>query len=70
MWSILAKEMGMPWRAVEAMHWEMGEAELRNRAARTHISDQGRQNALPGVDAMLSWRPHQLRIGSTSETMK
>ena len=24
MWSKVAKEMGIPWRAVEAMHWHLG----------------------------------------------
>jgi len=32
MWNTLAKEMNMPWRAVEAMHWQLGEHEMAERA--------------------------------------
>lgn len=24
MWEMIASELGLPWRAVEAMHWQMG----------------------------------------------
>ena len=63
MWSKIAKEMGIPWRTVEAMHREMGELELAQRAGGTPFSVRSRQNApsevrvLPGVDAMLSGFP-------------
>lgn len=32
MWDMIAAEMGMPWRAIEAMHWQMGEHEIAHRA--------------------------------------
>lgn len=32
MWVKISKEMGMPWRAVEAMHWQLGEGEMTRRA--------------------------------------
>jgi len=32
MWSKIAGEMGVPWRAVEAMHWQLGEADMARRA--------------------------------------
>lgn len=32
MWALIAKEMAIPWRAVEAMHWELGEQEMACRA--------------------------------------
>ncbi|KAI5819045.1 hypothetical protein BZA77DRAFT_242325 [Pyronema omphalodes] len=32
MWTTIAKEMEIPWRAAEAMHWQMGEIEMANRA--------------------------------------
>jgi hypothetical protein len=32
MWSKIAEEMGVPWRAVEAMHWQLGEADMARRA--------------------------------------
>ena len=38
MWSKVAKEMGIPWRAVEAMHWHLGEQEMAHRAGVTPFS--------------------------------
>lgn len=32
MWEKIAKEMALPWRAAEAMHWQIGEVEMANRA--------------------------------------
>ena len=32
MWEKIAKEMQLPWRAAEAMHWQIGEAEMAQRA--------------------------------------
>src|ERR1700749_2549675 len=32
MWDMIAKEMGLPWRAVEAMHWQMGCEDMASRA--------------------------------------
>lgn len=32
MWEKIAKEMALPWRAAEAMHWQIGEFEMANRA--------------------------------------
>lgn len=32
MWSHVAKEMGIPWRAAENMHWQLGEQEMARRA--------------------------------------
>ena len=29
---MIAKEMGIPWRAAEAMHWQLGEEEIARRA--------------------------------------
>lgn len=33
MWPRLAEAMAIPWRAFEAMHWQMGEREVAERAA-------------------------------------
>ncbi|RVX66427.1 hypothetical protein B0A52_09657 [Exophiala mesophila] len=38
MWARIAEEMAMPWRAVEAMHWQMGEHEMAKRAGVTPFS--------------------------------
>ncbi|MCJ1410463.1 hypothetical protein MMC19_004548 [Ptychographa xylographoides] len=32
MWGPLAAELGIPWRAAEAMHWQLGEADMARRA--------------------------------------
>lgn len=32
MWAKVAEEMGLPWRAAEAMHWQLGEADMARRA--------------------------------------
>ena len=32
MWEKIAKEMQLPWRAAEAMHWQIGEVEMAQRA--------------------------------------
>lgn len=31
-WSKVAEEMAVPWRAAEAMHWQLGEADMARRA--------------------------------------
>jgi hypothetical protein len=32
MWAKVAEEMAVPWRAAEAMHWQLGEADMTQRA--------------------------------------
>jgi hypothetical protein len=32
MWAKVAEEMAIPWRAAEAMHWQLGEQEMARRA--------------------------------------
>lgn len=38
MWAKIAKEMGIPWRAAEAMHWQLGEEEMARRAGTVPFS--------------------------------
>jgi hypothetical protein len=38
MWSKIAEEMILPWRAAEAMHWQIGELEMARRAGVTAFS--------------------------------
>ncbi|KAI1915996.1 hypothetical protein LOZ53_000904 [Ophidiomyces ophidiicola] len=38
MWSRIAEEMAIPWRAAEAMHWQLGETEMAQRAGVTPFS--------------------------------
>jgi hypothetical protein len=54
MWEKIAKEMQLPWRAAEAMHWQIGEVEMAQRANVPvfHLMGQGSssstsQGALP-----------------------
>ncbi|KAJ3499503.1 hypothetical protein NLG97_g292 [Lecanicillium saksenae] len=35
MWAKVAEELQVPWRAVEAMHWKLGEFEMADRAGAT-----------------------------------
>lgn len=35
MWANVAKELGVPWRAAEAMHWLLGEHDMAHRAGTT-----------------------------------
>ncbi|QBZ60309.1 hypothetical protein PoMZ_07249 [Pyricularia oryzae] len=41
MWAKLAEEMQVPWRAAEAMHWQIGEHEMARRAGTTPFSLSG-----------------------------
>ncbi|KAJ5737310.1 uncharacterized protein N7483_002435 [Penicillium malachiteum] len=38
MWSNVAEEMAIPWRAAEAMHWQLGEQQMARRAGVVHFS--------------------------------
>ncbi|KAK0635050.1 hypothetical protein B0T17DRAFT_484475, partial [Bombardia bombarda] len=38
MWAKVAEEMQVPWRAAEAMHWQLGENEMARRAGVTLFS--------------------------------
>ena len=63
MWSEIAKEVHIHWRTAEALHREMGEDELAQRAGGIPFAERRRQNApeevpsLPGIEAMLSGIP-------------
>ncbi|KAJ9602004.1 hypothetical protein H2200_013563 [Cladophialophora chaetospira] len=53
--------MAMPWRAVEAMHWQMGEHEMAKRAGVTPFS---LTNPTGGIDpAALPPRPPLRHVG-------
>lgn len=43
MWEKISKEMQLPWRAAEAMHWQIGEVEMAQRANVPvfHLAGQG-----------------------------
>ncbi|KAJ5704308.1 hypothetical protein N7493_011446 [Penicillium malachiteum] len=40
MWSKIGEEMAIPWRAAEAMHWQLGQQEMARRANTSLIRPQ------------------------------
>lgn len=54
MWEKISKEMQLPWRAAEAMHWQIGEIEMAQRANVPvfHLAgQQGPTLSQPGVSS-------------------
>ena len=54
MWAMIAEILGIPWRAVEAMIWQMGEVEIARRAGTVPFSlsssvvlDKNKQDPAP-----------------------
>ena len=58
MWAPVAQELGIPWRAAEAMHWQLGEAEMARRAGVVPFSLAANSSAA-GL-AMASLAPNQV----------
>nr|WCL15689.1 MYB transcription factor 10 [Cladosporium cladosporioides] len=52
MWEKISKEMALPWRAAEAMHWQIGEVEMAQRANVPVFHLAGQQNANTTAGAM------------------
>lgn len=63
MWEKISKEMQLPWRAAEAMHWQIGEVEMAQRANVPvfHLAGQGSATAQMGTLP-------EVRASSTSPT--
>lgn len=59
MWEKISKEMALPWRAAEAMHWQIGEVEMAQRANVPVFH-------LAGYEAKESAAPSSLNRSSTS----
>ncbi|KAI7305450.1 hypothetical protein KC315_g14667 [Hortaea werneckii] len=58
MWEKIAKEMQLPWRAAEAMHWQIGEVEMAQRANVPvfHLAGGGNASGPPPPGAsLLQW---------------
>lgn len=74
MWARIAEEMAIPWRAAEAMHWQMGEHEMARRAGVTPFSlttnnsssttSSHVANGFPGT------RAHHMRSNSATPRMR
>ncbi|RKF58362.1 putative myb dna-binding domain protein [Erysiphe neolycopersici] len=49
-WAKVAEEMAVPWRAAEAMHWQLGETEMARRAGVTPFSlSSGTADTVPSL---------------------
>ncbi|KAK4631322.1 hypothetical protein CLAFUW4_03687 [Fulvia fulva] len=59
MWEKISKEMQLPWRAAEAMHWQIGEIEMAQRANVPvfHLAGQQGASDRPGSDERQSTSP-------------
>jgi hypothetical protein len=47
MWLLIAREMGIPWKLADAMHWRMGELEMAHRAGVAPFSKSGAATDAP-----------------------
>lgn len=56
MWEKISKEMQLPWRAAEAMHWQIGEVEMAQRANVPVFHLAGQQNASMSGGALVDSR--------------
>ena len=56
LWNPIANELGIPWRACEAMHWAMGEHEMARRA-----------NAIPFAIAAAQAEPGEPGCGRVAQ---
>ena len=72
MWSRVAEELSIPWRAAEAMHWQLGESEMARRAgvvpftlANTSTTTAPSATSTPTSQAYSSSRPGHARSRST-----
>jgi hypothetical protein len=72
MWSRIAEEMAIPWRAAEAMHWQMGEHEMARRAGVTPFSltTNTSANGLHGSNSFLGTRTHHIRSASATPRLR
>jgi hypothetical protein len=73
MWEKIAKEMQLPWRAAEAMHWQIGEIEMAHRANVSvfHLAGQQGSNSSQGMgsDGGASTSPTSAIHPTPSSTM-
>jgi hypothetical protein len=68
MWSKVAEEMAVPWRAAEAMHWQLGEADMaRASPSHSHSHSQSQSSAMStGSSSARYSRPATAHSGSSS----
>ncbi|QSS63454.1 hypothetical protein I7I51_00512 [Histoplasma capsulatum] len=56
MWAKVAEEMGVPWRAAEAMHWQLGEQDIARRTGTVPFSLSQPASEPPQASRSLSVR--------------
>ena len=59
MWNIVAKELGVPQRAAEAMHWLLGEEDMARRAGVIPVT-----SVLDGLSHHSTRHPHGRMLSS------
>ncbi|KAI9923688.1 hypothetical protein ASPWEDRAFT_177891 [Aspergillus wentii DTO 134E9] len=69
MWSKVAEEMAIPWRAAEAMHWQLGEQEMARRAGVVPFSLSSTAIDPPAPRRRASTSLSRPRKGSASRTI-
>lgn len=69
MWSKVAEEMAIPWRAAEAMHWQLGEQEMARRAGVVPFSLSSAAIDPPTRTRRASTSVSRPRKGSSSRTI-
>lgn len=52
MWAGVARDLGVPWRTAEAMHWILGEQEMARRAGVTPFAMAGTSGIPPSDPSM------------------
>lgn len=63
MWAKVAEELAVPWRAAEAMHWQLGETDMARRAGQTPFT-------LAAVNAEAAGRNAQIRGHAHSQSQE
>ncbi|KAI9815728.1 MAG: hypothetical protein M1827_002124 [Pycnora praestabilis] len=69
MWSKVAEEMAIPWRAAEAMHWQLGEQEMAHRAGVVPFSLTSAPAETPPKGRRVSTTASRSRRESTARSM-
>ena len=65
MWEQVAQEMKVPWRAAEAMHWQLGESDMAERAGVVPRSHGHRSRA----DAPTPSSPLNASAGNSTQVL-
>ncbi|RKF53095.1 putative myb dna-binding domain protein [Golovinomyces cichoracearum] len=67
MWAKVAEEMAVPWRAAEAMHWQLGENDMARRAGVTPFSLSSVSSDLASTSSTQKTPPNRSRSLSQAQ---